>query len=144
MKKLLTATLTLLVLAASPGLSATQNKKDGDKPNTGERVAYPNADRLTLSPDPKVVSLKNECRVIVRPWYSKDNTRKYINQPVFFEKISGPGNPPAPVTTDTNGVRQITVISGQKIRAVIGTGPIKPPGATVSNEFTCNTQAPNK
>jgi hypothetical protein len=149
MKKLVTATLVLLVLAAFPGLSAAQEKKQApDKPKGGQAtIAYPNADRLTLSLDPKVASIKKECRVIARPWYSKDNARKYPRQPMFFEKIpSSPPNPQAPAhgETDINGVLHRTVISGQKIRAVLGIGPPKAPGAVVSNWFTCNAQPPTQ
>lgn len=146
MKKLLTATLVLLVLAAFPGLSAAQEKKQApDKPKGGQAtLAGPPADRLTLT---EITSLKpqQECRVIVRPCRTPctgNNAWKYAGADVFFEKVPGskPGVPPKPIKTDANGVRAVTVLGGQKIRAVYGTDQQPRPYALVSNEFTCSVK----
>jgi hypothetical protein len=142
MKKLLTATLVLLVLAAFPGLSAAQEKKKApDKPKE-TMLPNPPPDRLTLSKaDPGAAPHGNVCPVIARPWYSGNNAYKYPDRLVVFVKVSKPfipGEPPPSGTTNTNGVLWRTVDGGLTIHAVLGTGP----SALVSNNFTCTLPPP--
>jgi hypothetical protein len=142
MKKLLTATLALLVLAAFTGLSVGYNKKAGEAP-----AAYPPADTVTLSATPNMVS-KNGCPVTAKP--GRTNTAfiypsyHYVN----FEKFVGtsPSNPWVPwnpnMVTNSQGVTlPRTVPWNTKIRAWIQ--KVSPNhDKAYSNEFTCSEQNP--
>ena len=139
MKKLLTATLALLVLAAFTGLSVGYNKKAGEAP-----AAYPPADTVTLSATPNMVS-KNGCPVTAKPGLT--NTAfiypnyHYVN----FEKFVS-GNwialtPNAAMVTNSQGVAQRTVPWNTKLRAWI-TKASPNHDKAYSNEFTCGEQNP--
>jgi hypothetical protein len=134
MKELLTLILALVALATFTGFGAAQEK---NKPKAGERDLP--ADKVELRPSASRPQPLNACGVIVRPFLSSKPGAKYSNQPVFFEKLSGTGNPPHPGTTDANGVLMRNVASGQKIRAVLGAPP-KKLDSIVSKDFDCALQ----
>lgn len=141
MKKLLTATLALLVLAAFPGLSAAQEKKQApDKPKGGEAtLAYPPADKVTLSGTNPVLPNK-PCPVIAKPGLTNAASIYPNYHYVYFQKFVAPDwialTPTPSMVTNSQGVAPRTVPRNTKIRAyIIKVGPTHV--RAFSDEFTC-------
>ena len=141
MKKLLTAILALLALAAFPGLSAAQNEKAGEKQTAGKTtLAIPPADNVTLWATNNIASTKG-CPVTAKPGLTSNPAAIFAHYSyVNFERfVSGHWvalTPNSAMVTNSAGVAQRTIPWSTKIRAWIYKVQANPAKA-VSNEFTC-------
>ena len=134
MKKLLTLTLALIVLAAFTGLGAAQERKAGEKPLAPAAIS-PNT--VTLSATKNMASLKG-CPVTAWVGYKKlpfggpppVPTPGYS---VTRVKVFPPGPASSWGTSDANGEVKGTISWNTTIKATVQSGP----NLLTSNNFAC-------